>query len=152
TGNLAAPVSKSVGNFPEAVAVGDFNGDGKLDLATANQQGGDVTVLLGDGTGKFTEAPHSPFSVGTNPDSVAVGDFNGDGKLDLVVANNGSRNVSVLLGDGTGNFSNAPMSPFRVGTNPAALAVADFNGDHKSDVAVANTGDNTIDVLLGDSN
>jgi len=81
------------------VAVGDFNGDGKSDLAVANAYSNNVSVLLGTGTGSFGPATDS--TVGSGPRSVAVGDFNGDGKSDLAVANANSSNVSVLLGTGT---------------------------------------------------
>jgi hypothetical protein len=87
-------------------------------------------------------------SVGSNPQSVATGDFNGDGKLDLVDANFFSNTVSVLLGDGTGNFTRA-SSP-ATGSFPVSVAIADFNGDGKLDLAVANQQGNTVSVLLGD--
>nr|WP_292737310.1 DUF4347 domain-containing protein [Nostoc sp. JL31] len=86
------------------------------------------------------------FSVGTNPQSVIVGDFNGDGKLDLATANVTSNNVSVLLGLGTGGFATA--TNFSVGTGPRSVTVADFNGDGKLDLAAGNTTSNTISVLL----
>ena len=85
--------------------MGDFNGDGKLDLAVANFSSNNVSILLGTGTGSFSAATN--FAAGTGPFSVAVGDFNGDGKLDLAVANRNSNNVSILLGTGTGSFSAA---------------------------------------------
>src|SRR5215831_12571491 len=90
------------GNFPVSVAVGDFNGDGKPDLAVANPlfPNGTVSVLLGNGDGSFQAA--QAFGAGSQPLSVAVGDFNGDGKPDLAVANQVSNNVSVLLGNGDG--------------------------------------------------
>ena len=81
-------------------------------------------------------APHKLRSLAFGPFSVAVGDFNGDGKQDLAVANQGSDNVSILLGDGTGNFS-APTN-FAAGNGPCSVAVGDFNGDGKQDLAVAN--------------
>ena len=87
------------------MAVGDFNGDGKQDLAVANPDSDNVSILLGNGAGSFSAATN--FGVGTDPDSVAVGDFNGDGKQDLAVANSDSNNVSILLGDGAGSFSAA---------------------------------------------
>jgi hypothetical protein len=93
------------------VAVADFNGDGKLDLAVANFDSFDVSILLGTGTGSFRAATN--FDVGNSPVSVAVGDFNGDGKLDLAVANEDSNNVSILLGTGTGSFGAA--TNFNVG-------------------------------------
>ena len=89
----AATPTVAVGVSPLSVAVGDFLGNGKLDLAVANQFGNDATesspgtvsILLGDGTGSFTPAATLP--VGYSPYAVAVGDFNGDGVLDLAVAN-----------------------------------------------------------------
>ena len=137
------------GSYPYAVAVGDFNGDGTEDLAVANLVSSNVTVLLGDGNGGFTAPSGSPFAAGSSPVSLAVGDFNSDGNADLAIANNGSNNVTVLLGDGHGGFTAASGSPFAAGTNPYAVVVGDFNGDGYADFAVANQGDNTVTVLLG---
>jgi hypothetical protein len=137
-----------VGNGPESVVVGDFNGDGKADLAVANNGDNTVTVLLGNGDGTFTAAG-SPIVVGNGATSVAVGDFNGDGKADLAVANYVDNTVTVLLGNGDGTFTPAAGSPIVVGNGPGSVVVGDFNGDSKSDLAVANNGDNTVTVLLG---
>jgi hypothetical protein len=155
-GNFTLASSPVVGGWPWSVAVGDFNGDGKLDLAVANQSSNTVSVLLGDGTGKFTLASSPATDYG--PSSVAVGDFNGDGKLDLAVVNlcgidptcSGSfpGTVSILLGDGTGNFTLASSPPTSYA--PYSVAVGDFNRDGKLDLAVANSGDGTVSVLLGD--
>jgi hypothetical protein len=88
------------------------------------------------------------FDTGREPNSVAVGDFNGDGISDLVTANLISNTVSVLLGKGDGTFQ--PARDFAVGRNPEAVVVGDFDGDHiPEDIAVANTSDNTVSVLLG---
>src|SRR6266478_1058354 len=87
------------------------------------------------------------FTAGSDPMSVAIGDFNGDGVLDLVVANEGSNNVSVLLGNGLGAFQAAQN--FAAGTNPQSVAVGDFNGDGKLELAVANDGSGDVSVLLG---
>jgi hypothetical protein len=154
TGNFALASSPATGNKPYSVAVGDFNGDGKLDLAVANNGSNTVSILLGDGTGNFTLAS-SPVT-GNSPISVAVADFNGDGKLDLAVANqcgndpncDSAGTVSILLGDGTGNFTLA-SSP-GTGYYPNSVAVGDFNGDGKLDLAVANLDDSTVSILLGD--
>ena len=105
-------VNYSVGDFPEAVSVGDFNHDGKLDLVEVNSGNDNVGIMLGNGDGTF-KAPAN-FKVGYYPDALAVGDFDRDGKLDLVVAN--VDNVSVLLGKGDGSFQAAVSYP--AGRNP----------------------------------
>jgi uncharacterized repeat protein (TIGR01451 family) len=91
--------------------------------------------------------PATNFAAGTGPNSVAIGDFNGDGFNDLAVANERSSNVSILLGTGTGTFG-APTN-FLAGTTAASVAVADFNGDGRSDLAVANSGSDDLSILLG---
>ncbi len=142
---FGTPTNFSVGTSPVSVTVGDFNGDGKSDLAVANYNSNNVSVLLGTGTGSFGAATN--FTVGNGPASVTVGDFNGDGKSDLATANLNSNNVSVLLGTGTGSFGTA--TNFSVGINPRSVTVGDFNGDGKSDLAVANANSSNVSVLLG---
>src|SRR5437773_8612290 len=88
------------GTAPTSVAMGDFNGDGRPDLAVLNRVSQDVSVLLGNGDGTF--GAQTRFAAGSYPYSVAVGDFNGDGRPDLAVANYLSNDVSVLLGKGDG--------------------------------------------------
>lgn len=144
---FAPAAAFSAGANPRSVAVGDFNGDGKQDLATSSGPAS-VSVLLGNGTGGFGAT--ASFGTGTTPESVRVGDFNGDGKQDLVTANANfsSHNVSILLGNGTGGFSAA--ANFVVGFQPRSVAVGDFNGDNKQDLAVANELSDSVSVLLGD--
>jgi hypothetical protein len=128
------------------VAVGDFNGDGRLDLAVTNYDSKNVSVLLGNGDGTFGDARNSP--TGSGPRSVTVGDFNGDGIPDLAIANNAG--VSVLLGNGDGTFQ-APRS-FDAGGVGVRVAVGDFNGDGILDLAVAHlTGAESwgVSVLMG---
>src|ERR1035438_5079353 len=98
--SFLAASAYGAGSFPQSVAVGDFNGDGKLDLALADQSSGTVSVLLGNGDGTFQAAVS--YSAGPQLYSVTVGDFNGDGKLDLVATSYSSNSVSVLLGKGDG--------------------------------------------------
>ncbi len=112
--SFSSATNFAVGDYPISVAVGDFNGDGISDLAVANLDDYNVSVLLGNGNGSFSNATN--FAVGDDPRSVAVGDFNSDGISDLAVANRDDDNVSVLLGNGNGSFSNA--TNFAVGSAP----------------------------------
>jgi uncharacterized protein (TIGR03437 family) len=134
--------------------VGDFNGDGKPDIAAVGSSGTAVAVLLGAGNGVFT--PAKGFTV-ADANLVAAGDFNGDGKADLVVLSF-SGGATVLLGNGDGTFLSAGVYPANAGTipldaSPAAVVVGDFNGDGRPDIAVANTilsaPTHAISVLLG---
>jgi len=136
---------------PVSVVVADVNGDGRADIVTANAESNDVTVLLGNGDGSFAPVPGSPFAVGEGPQSVAVADVNGDGVPDIVTANAGSNDVTVLLGNGDGSFAPAAGSPFAVGPLPWSVAVADVNGDGRSDIVTANVGSNDVTVLLGEA-
>ena len=139
----------NVGDFPESITIGDFNLDGKPDLATANPNSNNVTILLGDGNGGFTQAAGSPVAVGANPNSVAVGDFNLDGKADLATVNITADNVTVLLGNGSGGFTEAAGSPVGVGDTPIFVAAGDFNLDGKGDLATANLNADNVTILLG---
>ncbi len=144
------PSSPKTGFEPAAIAAGDFNGDGILDLAVTNLNDGNpdpgsVTVLLGNGDGTFTPTAESPVT-GAVPNSIAVADFNGDGKADLVTGDAGSNTATVLLGNGDGTFA-APQNP-AAGTNPLFVAAGDFNGDGLPDLAAANNTNNSVTVLL----
>ncbi len=148
-----AAVNYPAGSQPQSVVVGDFNKDGKLDLAAPNYNGdtpSTVSVLLGKGDGTFNAAVNYP--VGTKPVSVAVGDFNKDGNLDLAVANYNNGNpstVSVLLGkaDVPGTFN--PAVSYAVGSGAHWVEVGDFNKDGNLDLAVANFGSADVSILLG---
>ena len=144
-GALQSAVNYTAGTAPSAIVAGDFNGDGKIDLAVANQGSNNASVLLENGDGTF--APAVNYGTGLAPSSIAVGDFNQDGKPDLAVANSQGGSVSILLGNGDGTFQTALS--FMAGPNPASIAVADFNGDGIADLVVANAGSNTVSVLLG---
>jgi sugar lactone lactonase YvrE len=151
-GSFQSVSSYPVGYSPASVAVGDINGDKNLDLVVANRCGkdascqspGTATVLIGDGTGKFT--PGTDIALGNSPASIALGNLTGSG-LDLVVSRSTDNTVAVLHGNGDGTFRAAV--PYPVGNNPGPLVVADFNGDGRADVAVTNFNDATVSVLYG---
>src|SRR5262245_49209151 len=139
----------NVGTRPESVVVADFNRDGAPDIAVANSGNNNVAVLFGDGLGHFMPGSRSPFAVGSFPSSVAVGDFNSDGRPDLVTANFGGGSVTILLGNGSADFRPAAGSPLAVGVAPISVAVGDFNGDGRPDLAVANQDSDNVTILLG---
>jgi hypothetical protein len=143
--------SLPVGRVPTSFEAADLNGDGHLDFAVANQGSDDLSVLLGDGEGRFNTASGSPFAVGDAPTAVVSADLNRDGKADLAVANNSSNTLTVLLGDGAGGFAAAPGSPVGVGGSPSDLAAADLNGDGVVDLALSVWQSNwRVAVLFGD--
>jgi hypothetical protein len=123
----------------------DFNGDGNPDVATPNRNANTVSVVLGDGTGRF--GPPASFAQPGGPAALAAGDLNGDGRLDLVTANMNGNSLGVLLGDGAGGFTAG--ASFALGVSPRWVALGDLNGDGRLDAVTANTNDNTVSVLLG---
>ncbi|MGH9860717.1 MAG: FG-GAP repeat domain-containing protein [Candidatus Acidiferrales bacterium] len=144
----------NAGPKPHLLAAGDFNRDGKFDLAVTEHDSNDVRVFLGHGNGRFAAAPGSPFAALTRTPphnhGLSAGDVNGDGKLDLITSNQNDHSVSVLLGDGRGGFAPASGSPFAVGRAPYPHALADVNGDRKLDIVSPNVGGDSVAVLLGD--
>lgn len=145
-----------VGSAPYAVISGNFNGDANIDLAVANSGDDTVSILLGNGNGTFTEATGSPFSVGKTPYALTSGDLDGDGLVDIAVANLKSGTVSILIGNGTGTFLEATGSPFPAGSEPAAIVAGDFNTDEvdefdvpivKDELAVADSSGAAVLIL-----
>jgi hypothetical protein len=150
---FAPAVNYGGGTAPQKVVVGDFNSDGRPDLATANFHGGDVSVLLNTGPASFAAAVH--YGTASHPTSLAVGDFNDDGRPDLaVIISFGTfGTVSVLLNTGTGSFATSSFTAVPYGIVTAsyesfAVAVGDFNGDNRADLAVTKMNANTVSVLL----
>ncbi|ETX05992.1 MAG: hypothetical protein ETSY2_19745, partial [Candidatus Entotheonella gemina] len=138
------------GDSPQSVAVTDLDGNGTLDLVTANIGSDDVTVLMGNGNGTFGEP--QTFPVGDFPQSVAVADFDGNGTLDLVTANAGSDDVTILLGNGNGTFGDPQAFSISFEAFSVAVAVADFDGNGTADIVTANAGSDDVTILMGNGN
>lgn len=140
----------AVGPSPYPLALGDINGDGRLDVIAPNSgPNRTLTVLLGDGRGGFQSAPNSKISVAEGPFFVTAGDLNGDGKLDLAASHDDSSLVTILLGDGRGNFAPAASSPLNMRQQGAwGIVLRDVNGDRRTDLAAATR--DSVSVFLGD--
>jgi hypothetical protein len=146
-----SPISVRAANN---VALGDLNNDGRPDLIVASGQNSIVTILLGQGDGRFLPGPRGAFEVAEKPHELALGDVNGDKNLDLALADHDSYNVVLLFGTGKGAFVSAPSSPvaMKSGRQPHThgLGIADFNGDGHADLVTVNSdNDNDVAVALG---
>jgi YD repeat-containing protein len=142
-------IAFATGDRPRSVVVLDLNGDGKLDIVTANADSSDLSVLLGNGDGTFQAEQR--FATGDGlfrgPSSLATGDLNHDGITDLITSNYVSNTVSILFGNGDGTCQ--PQQRLAVGELPNSAAVADVNADGKLDIVTANINSGDISVLLG---
>jgi CSLREA domain-containing protein len=142
--SFGAYTAATVASPPSEMAQGDFNGDGKLDLAVSNSTGNTVSIFLGNGDGTFQ--PPTFFNTTTNPWGIAVGDLNGDGIPDLVVGSDSAAGLTVAIGNGAGGFTATTLPG---GICPMYPVLADFNGDGNLDIVVGNQCNNGILVYLG---
>ena len=138
------------GDDPRAIITADFNADGFDDLATANAVSNDVTILFGQGDGSVEPPVYIPLPFANEPRAIAAGDVDGDGTADLLTANGGSDNVSILFGGTAGDFSSARMVGLAGGDQPVALALADLNRDGVLDFVTANFGSHDISLVISD--
>jgi len=137
----AETTNPPISGIPLNFATGDFNGDGKMDLAVT-ENGGTIAILLGNGDGTFVASGSVNSASGGSPSPIAVADFNGDGKLDIAVTAGAdtSESVSVLTGNGDGTFNSPFSNPGSTSTSVTWLQVADFNQDGAADVVLADSG------------
>jgi hypothetical protein len=143
-GSFGTKVDYATGRFPTSVAVGDLNGDGRPELATANADANSVSVFLNRGDATFQAK--RDYTTGLGPDSVVIGDLNGDGKPELATANGAANSISVLLNRGDGSFQ--ASLDYATGSGPFSVAIGDLNGDGRLDLATAHGGANSVSVLL----
>lgn len=144
-------ITDRAASFPQPIAVstGDFNNDNNLDIVVLNSSS--YGIMLGNGAGDF--GPLQTVSLATKASSVSVGDFTGDGKLDLAIANEQPNSVSILVGNGSGTFTAGPTLSFTSSSAvPRPSAAADFNGDNKLDLALADRNLKAILVFPGNGN
>ena len=142
------------GDNPFGIAIGDINADGKPDLAIINSPGSmgegkgknGLTILLNDGTGKFTTMKGCPYKAGNIPNRIAIGDVNGDGVNDIVTSDTDSNNIYLFLMNK--NEAVQSESVITVGNNPKGIAIADLDANGKDDIVVSNNMDNDISVIL----
>jgi hypothetical protein len=137
------------GSHPYSVATGDFNNDNNSDVVVANSGSDSVGIFLGYGDGSF--APQTNYFVGfeSNPQHVAVVDYNQDHQLDILTANSNGNSVGVLRGYGNGSFASTSVYSTRDGSQPYWVTIGDFNNDHRWDLVVANQGKDNVGVLFG---
>jgi hypothetical protein len=157
TGNADGTFTQVIGSpFPLpstekgafAIAVADFNNDGKQDLAIVNETSKNVTLLKGNGDGTFTEFPNSPIPVGNLPVAVAAGSLAGSTGPALAVVNQQDSTITVLLGNGDGTFALSPQSPLTTSATPSGVVIGNFLNGSAGGIAVSNTGAGTVTVFL----
>jgi hypothetical protein len=137
---------------PVSIAIGDFDNDTRLDVVVANNGTDNIMILFGSGYGTFVSNTSYSTGNGSYSCAMAVGDFNNDSRLDIVVANSGTNNVGIFLSDGTGTFSSQITYSTGLDSQPYSVAVLDFDNDTVLDIAVANYGSNSMVVFFGDGN
>ncbi|CAF1230221.1 unnamed protein product [Rotaria sordida] len=136
------------GSRPLYVDIGDFNQDSILDIAIVNYGTNEISLHFGLGDATFLQGGLYSTGSGSQPNTLAVGDFNRDGRLDIVVANPGSDTIGVFLGSGTQPYATTKVRRPDIGSQPHFVTVGDFNNDGILDIAIANTGKNNVGIFM----
>jgi hypothetical protein len=133
---------------PISITTGDFNGDGKPDLAIVNQTSNNVTILQGNGDGTFTEFTKSPIPTGKFPVAIASGTLAGSTGPGLAIANQNDDTVTVYLGNGDGTFTAASQSPLATTSAPGGVTIADFVGTSTGGIGITNLDSGTLTIYV----
>ncbi|CAF4344529.1 unnamed protein product, partial [Adineta steineri] len=137
---------------PLWIYVADLNNDKAQDMIIVNYGTQSISIFYGSGTGKFSNAITFFTGYDSIPMGITVGDFNNDKQMDIAIANSGTNNVGILLGNGNSSFATQTIFSTGIGSHPYSIATHDFNGDNFLDIVVANHGSNSVGVLLGYGN
>ncbi|CAF1481013.1 unnamed protein product, partial [Adineta steineri] len=140
------------GSASHSVAIGDFNNDTRQDIVVTNSGNDNIGVFFGYGNGKFQNQTTYLTGIGSRPQSVAVGDFNNDSYLDIVVANYGNESIGIFLGLINGTFSNQIKYSIGFGSRPSSIIVFDFNKDNQLDIVITDDGTSNVIMLVGFGN
>ena len=153
-GTFQVPMVFSIGfnKNPNSIAVGDYNNDNYLDVAVANSASNDISVLIGNNDGTFTRQITYCNNTCDSFSSIASGDFNKDGQLDLAVSSYSENTVHILLNTGNGYFAESMVFSTGRFSSPESLTVNDFNNDNQLDLAFVNSGTNNLVIMFGDGN
>jgi hypothetical protein len=144
--------STGIASYPSAVAVQDFDKDGRLDIAVANYKKNNICILFGFGNGSFMNCktyPTGPYSV---PNSIVIGDIDGDKNYDIVVTNSNTSEIGIFFGYRNGTFGVLKTYGTGYGSGPSFASIADLNRDNLTDIVIANTGINTVVIFYGTGN
>ncbi|CAF3863636.1 unnamed protein product [Rotaria sp. Silwood1] len=147
-GSFANQITYSTGSSPWSLAIGDFNDDLVLDIVVANRDSDNIGVFLGRGNGSFSSQKVFTIGFKSQPNMVAIGDFNNDTLLDIICANYGTNSIGVLLGYGNGSFANVKFFRTSYGSHPFSISVGDLDSDGKLDFVVANEDAENLNTFL----
>ena len=151
--SMRLPILTGHNSYPHTIELGDFNNDSRLDIAVSNMMSDTIGIFLGLRHVKISQVqPAKPVGDSSQPVNIAVGDFNHDTCLDVVVADRRNNKIIIIHGSGYGTFLSEDTYSTGNNSNPSWVVVSDFNQDRCLDIAVINSGTNNIGVFLGYEN